>query len=270
MAALPPKGDAISVVDSDAVSPGELPLELITSIARRNPEISEAKRDIERLELPLHDAPQTARHSPRKMRVARAKEINGVSSPNDWVTTAHYILHRNCVVIKSSRSISPQGPCRARERRTNCHCQSCWCVQKLCGRAADLRQILHSVVGGAWPRRLRHLVDLVFPPVPVRRTSSGGGRAGAGRDRRGVRAGPGPTRPPGGWARPPKRRPALDNGDLGPRALSSAPRRLRSPCRPSSCTAPDCLGQSRQPEARAGTPHVRLSTLSADLIDASP
>ena len=77
MAALPPKGDAISVVDWDAVSPGELPLELIKSIARWNPETSEVKRDIERLELPLHDAPQAARYLPQKTCVARAKEING-------------------------------------------------------------------------------------------------------------------------------------------------------------------------------------------------
>ena len=148
MAALPPKGDAISVVDSDAVSPGELPLELITSIARRNPEISEAKRDIERLELPLHDAPQAARHSPRKMCVARAKEINGVSSPNDWVTPAHYILHRNCVVIVhvargsvgQTAIASPVGVCR-----------NCVVVQLICGRSSIPWWAAHGPAGlGTW------------------------------------------------------------------------------------------------------------------------
>src|SRR5574342_22959 len=74
MSLLPTERDAILVIDPNTVPSRLIPLQRLQAIPRRNGEIVKSHGDIERLELPLRDAPDLAGDPPGRARVALAKQ----------------------------------------------------------------------------------------------------------------------------------------------------------------------------------------------------
>ena len=77
MATLPPKCDAVLIVDANAVPAGTVALQGFKAISRRHEKIVETRRRVEQLELSLDAAPQRLRNSPGRSAVALPKEVSG-------------------------------------------------------------------------------------------------------------------------------------------------------------------------------------------------
>jgi len=76
MSVLPPKGDAVLIIDPDAMTARLVTLQTLQPVTGRNRQIVNARSGVEQLELPLNAAPHLARDSSGGARIPVAKQVS--------------------------------------------------------------------------------------------------------------------------------------------------------------------------------------------------
>jgi hypothetical protein len=76
MSVLPPKGDAVLIIDPDAMTARLVTLQTLQTVTGRNRQIVKARSGVEQLELPLNAAPHLTRDSSSGARISVAKQVS--------------------------------------------------------------------------------------------------------------------------------------------------------------------------------------------------
>src|SRR4030095_12768444 len=96
MSVLPTKRDAILLVHPYAVPPLHGALEDLQPIARRRLKVFQSRRDVQHLQLALHDPPKLFRNLPSSLGVARTKDVSRCLVGERLNHRAFIVTRRGC------------------------------------------------------------------------------------------------------------------------------------------------------------------------------